>query len=296
MSKLTQKFHEHNLNKVFEILKNKEFKEKSFPNVNELVKRLEEFKNYKIRTISNYLSSVIKYLKEEKYPDDFIKAYLQKRKEIQYDINKMVLENKADDEIKNIKWDDIIKFRKELPVGTLNNLLLSLFTLIPTRRISDYSNMLVYKKYKPFMETDTDNNYYCIENFTMYFNKYKTFRFYGHYKFQLNKDNKDEKTLIINIETFLKNQNMKKEDDKKKATIDGTYILGNKYTPNAITKKVIKLLTDKFKTDFGGSMLRHMYITNFYSRPMNEISTAEIINLSKRMGHSVEEQLKYRNN
>ncbi len=169
------------------------------------------------------------------------------------------------------KWDDIINIRDEIkhnPNKIKEHLILSLYSYIEPRRITDYLLMKIAST--PNKSTCTDDNFYVISEKRFIFNKYKTSKQYKQQVF----DVPDVLCDIIN--DFIDSQNLK----------DGDLLLGfhSYHQINYVLKKLIGCSIDN---------LRHSYINKFYEHYIMP-SSETIEELAKSMGHSVETNLRYR--
>lgn len=288
----TQNFYNSNIKIVLTILDkaNIDYKN-SFPTVLKIVDILNGHKKYSRRTISNYLMSVIKYLRDQKQDGKLIDEYSKYRNDLQKDINKGDSQNANMKSLKNpLTYDDIVKFRDEQKIGSLDHLILSLYTCMPVRRVNDFTQMVYIKKDKKGLPTD--KNYYIIDSHTFIYNKYKTAHKYGQYKYVLNESKPVELVLINTINSFLKN--FMKEKGLKQKDVDNLPLYGEQYTDNAMSKIITKMIKKKFKCNVGATEIRHLYLTHIYSTKLNKMSVDDINNLALSMGTSAMQSLKYR--
>jgi len=144
--------------------------------------------------------------------------------------------------------------------------LLSCLVLIPPRRSQDYTEFKlrgIDKKEDNYM--DSKKNQFC-------FNKYKTKRTYGQ--------------ACVDIPPKLKKimNDWAKINDSEYAFLDSR---GNKLNQTKLTTILYNFFNRKVST----SMLRHIYITHH----LKDVPK-DILEVAQDMGHSVEQNLKYRKN
>lgn len=72
----------------------------------------------------------------------------------------------------HIGWDDILKIRDKLEVGSLDHVLVSMYTCIPPRRAKDYAVLHVYED--PSYNPSQNHNYIHLGQKLMYIHEFKT--------------------------------------------------------------------------------------------------------------------------
>jgi hypothetical protein len=154
--------------------------------------------------------------------------------------------------------------RKEYDI-LLRNLVLSLFTNMPPRRVSDFALM----KYSN--EGDTKFNYYTDKNM-MIFNNYKTSKTYGKQEIDVSKN----KALLKDMKMYLKHRKSNAEDF--------LLVKNNGIAFNAIND-VTRTLNTIFGKNISTNMLRNIYVSDKYGS-----MKAGMIEDSLAMGHSVKVQ------
>jgi len=140
-------------------------------------------------------------------------------------------------------------------------LLLSLYVLIPPRRILDYLLMVIIPKSKKFV-MDTKYNYLDLKNKKFIFNNYKTKGTYN----QVAIDIPDNLMMVINA--YLKFHPHKKDLAKEPYFFLSNYYGENLSQPNMITKNLNKIFGGK---KISVSMLRNIYLSSKYSDKINEL-------------------------
>lgn len=160
------------------------------------------------------------------------------------------------------------KINKEQFERLLDLIILGLYVLQPPRRNIDYLNMFILTNAYNAEEHGTTKNFLDLTNKTFVLNNYKTA---GTYKTQIVPIN-DELFNIIKL--YIKFRNTKSSNIPFLVDYEENPIMES----NALTKK----LNNIFEKKVGSSMLRKMYLTNKYSKVMEEMKED-----AKDMGTSV---------
>lgn len=152
-------------------------------------------------------------------------------------------------------------------VKRLQNLvILSLYVLIPPRRLMDYTEFKVRN-----VDKEKDN---YMDKRTFIFNKFKTAKTYGSQTVPI------PPKLQLLINRYIKH-------------FEGDYLLfdekGNKLTPTKLNLRLHTLFNGK---KVGVNQLRHTYVSDVVLKDMPKLS--ELNKVAKEMGHSVENQLLYK--
>lgn len=276
------------VNSYYSILKNlykklNEGKEEDFNNdffkkdKNMILKHLESMPPKKRKTI---LSALVIYVDCDKTRDEY-------RKQMMEDIKVSKEENigqKRDENKDWIDWEDVknvfyalkkdtyylMKSKaEELTPKEMNLLqdyvLLSLYVLIAPRRSMDYIE-LKFRNYNR-----DEDNYIDFKTNKIYFNKYKTSKFY--------------KTQTVDIPKELKNI-LKKWYDIN----NNDYVLidvnGNKLNQVKLNQRLNKIFGMKISVN----ALRHSYLTNKYG---NIPALKEMLETADDMGHSLNQAFEY---
>lgn len=244
-----------------------------FSNIDDIVEYLKDTPSNKRKSI---LSAV------------FVLTENEDARELMLEDSKIVNEHykqqkKSSKETENwVEWGDVVSlynsklrqanliFKKKLiqeaDLEILNEfVILSCYVLFPPRRLMDYAEMQIRN-----FDIKTDN---CISAKTMTFNNYKTKKSFGTQTFQT----PGELAGVL----------------KKWSTVNPSdYLIYNKKnkptTPSSLTKQLNSIFGGK---NISVDMIRHSYLTNFYSGTMPTL--VEMEELSKKMAHSVQTALTY---
>ena len=160
------------------------------------------------------------------------------------------------------------KLNKEQFERLLDLIILGLYTLQPPSRNIDYLNMFILTNAYNAETHGTEKNFLDLTNKTFVLNNYKTA---GTYKTQIVPIN-DELFNIIKL--YIKLRGLKESNIPFLVDYEENPIMES----NALTKK----LNNIFEKKIGSSMLRKMYLTNKYSKVMEEMKED-----AKDMGTSV---------
>ena len=160
------------------------------------------------------------------------------------------------------------KINKEQFERLLDLIILGLYTLQPPRRNIDYLNMFILTNAYNAETHGTEKNFLDLVNKTFVLNNYKTA---GTYKTQIVPINEE---LFNIIKLYIKLRGLKESNIPFLVDYEENPIMES----NALTKK----LNNIFDKKIGSSMLRKMYLTNKYSKVMEEMKDD-----AKDMGTSV---------
>lgn len=274
------------INSYFSILKNlykklnedhDDFKNEFFDDVEMILEYLKDMEPKKRKTI---LSALVIYVDDDKIKSEYRKQMMDDIK-----ISKEESISQKRDESKDwIDWSDVISIynalRKdtyylmkskpnELTSKELNLIqdyvLLSLYVLIAPRRSLDYIE-LKHRNYNK-----DEDNYIDFNKNKIYFNKYKTSKYY--------------KTQVVDLPKDLKNI-LKKWFDFNK----NDYLLidtnGNKLNQVKLNQRLNKIFDMKISVN----ALRHSYLTNKYG---NIPALKEMLDTAEDMGHSLDQAFEY---
>ena len=150
----------------------------------------------------------------------------------------------------------------------LDLIILGLYTLQAPRRNIDYLNMFILTNAYNAEEHGTAKNYLDLVNKTFVLNNYKTA---GTYKTQIVPINEE---LFNIIKLYIKFRGLKESNIPFLVDYEENPIMES----NALTKK----LNNIFDKKIGSSMLRKMYLTNKYSKVMEDMKDD-----AENMGSSV---------
>jgi hypothetical protein len=172
----------------------------------------------------------------------------------------------------SLKFNDLTKLRDELPDGSIDKLLLSLYTYIPPVRADFFATEILQinqiPNYPNRIFINTDKSYLQIT-------KFKTAHIYKSIEYELPIELHKQIIYSISLQprTFLfQNKN------------------GDCFTPKTFSDWASKRLTKLFKKQFTLTLFRHIYISNLDPNTSAEV----LIDISKKMGHTITQQMLYR--
>lgn len=153
-------------------------------------------------------------------------------------------------------------------------MIISLYTLIPPRRLLDYIHMLNPQYPEPFDE-NTEN--YIDKKKGLVFNTYKTSRTYG-------------KQVLAMTPALKKNMN---DYLKKILGLPTRYLLFHEtkmtpFTSSTLNKRLYHIFGKKVSVN----ILRHSYITENVLKDVPRLS--ELRDVAEQMGHNVQQQMLYK--
>jgi len=231
-----------------------------------------------------FISAIVAYIQHVMKDDTLLDVW----KEIMYDNSKPLKEryltgqptalqaNKAD-----IKWEDILKVRDELPLGS-TKLLLSFYTMIPPERGGDFHSCFLMPEGAEKEYPDAcAGNYIIIKHdapWELYLNEYKTKKRLGTIKIDL-----PEELILMVSEYHVMIQEPSSgylfENEK-----------GEPFTRGTFSTWAVRRLTEAFGRPMTLTAIRHAYISQIdFNRPIGELNA-----VAESMGHSVETQRKYK--
>jgi hypothetical protein len=189
------------------------------------------------------------------------------------------LENKpTDNQLKKggfkITFSQIIAKRDELPLGSVERLLIAMYTMIPPVRADYFATQIIRGD-----EVPTQKNYIRIyspdrvESILTDFKTAKTFK-------QIT--NLFPPQLITELNSSL---------DKYPRSYLFTNTKGQPYTRNSFTVWASRLLSKLFETEFTLVFFRHSFVSHFISQ---NVTDSQIAEASQKMGHSPEMFRAYR--
>ena len=199
--------------------------------------------------------------------------------------NQIKTQTKSEAQEKNwLKWDKILEIHNALKNKAQYNIkskdydmelltqyvLLSMFVLIPPRRVLDYSKMKIRNWNK-----DTDN-FIDVKKKTITFNIYKTFKKYGTQTFSI----PDEMVKLVK--------------QWQKINNNSDWLLLEELDSYNVTRMFNKLFAKATgKSNVSSNILRHSFLTNYYNNITAIPSLVVMENLATQMSHSVSTQLLY---
>jgi hypothetical protein len=176
-------------------------------------------------------------------------------------------------ELGYVKFEDIVKKRDELEVGSTNHLLLSFYTYIPPMR-SDYGRIRLYDSATEI----TEQNYILMGKTPMLV--LKTFKTAKHREKEYNHILPKEivATLEKNLSLF----------PREWLFVNNN---GTPYIKNSYTQWSGRVLRQLFNKPLTVSLIRHAYIN---ALDFNKLTIKEKEKIAENMGHTVATQDKYR--
>lgn len=247
----------------------------SYLNDVELIKKVIAKITTNITSQRNYYSAIVKYLRLTNVDDKIIEKYTVEITNISKKVRDLIPELK--DKLKNINYNQKVKeFIKKLEDKdfrdlTINEFMLSLYVLLPPRRL-DYINMIYTTDKSVINNTEHNYLYQKGRSWLMVFNKYKTSKTYGQQKFFLN-----VKTDSI-IRTILK---------RRTELIHGKFIYQKQ--ERQFRKDINKITLEVFGVQMNVQDLRVMYSTHKFKDTKEKLE--ELKTDSEKMGHSVATKL-----
>ena len=171
-----------------------------------------------------------------------------------------------------LKFKELIKVRDELPDGSIDKLLLGFYTYIPPIRSDLYATQILN-----FGEIPTHPNYifHSAQKSYMKITDFKTSELYKSIEYELPPELHTQLQLSLtqNPRTFLfQNKN------------------GDCFTRNGFSKWSTIKLSQLFKKEFTLTLFRHIFISNLDPKT----SAEELHDISRKMGHSITQQMLYR--
>ena len=256
---------------------------------------LDKLDGYKENTKRLYLISICSVLNVEgkaKLYDKYFKLMINKNKELKA---KESNNEKSQQQSENwIEWDKIIEKHKELydkVLEFINNkklnekqynellklVVLSLYTIIPPRRNSDYQNMHIIKNN---IVDDKTKNYLVYNDKIFIFNQYKTQK-----KFGTQEEDIPENLMTI-INYYLKFH--PKINGKINNKTNEPFLVYYDGKPFSLVNSITRILNSIFDKNLGSSLIRHIYLSNKYQDVVEEQKKD-----AKAMAHSVSMQQDY---
>lgn len=230
------------------------------------------------------LSSLLSFVTNKKAVDVYKKAMVTVADEINSKENK---QEKTDKQEKNwASWKDILSTYEQVkeealpffkrPIWTasqikamMNYVILSLYVLIPPRRIKDFTD------FKIKCIDRKNDNYYDKEKNQLVFNSYKTVKNYGEQRVDCPQELEEVLDTWIPIASSLSD-----------------YLLFNSYGDQLSQPQLTKLINAIFGKQISASMLRHIYISEVVLK--NVPKNTELDEIAHDMGQSRKQQNLYK--
>lgn len=179
-------------------------------------------------------------------------------------------------------WNTIIQIRKKLDIGSIEHVLLSLYTMIDPRRQMDYAQLKVYTDIAENPKEDHNFIHLHSKKYNgpvLCITKHKTSKYYPKY---INTD--IPIALISSIKKSITNNKREYLFAKKDNTPFMNENSFQKYS-NTILKTIFN------NTGFSVNTIRHSYLT-FIDQKVN-IKLIEREKIAKNMGHSLKQSMAY---
>lgn len=181
----------------------------------------------------------------------------------------------------HIEWDGILKVRDSLKIGSIDHVLVGIYTFIPPRRVKDYATMRVYN----------DPTYTPVRNHTyihlnhnkrphMYIHEFKTVKFLNPYF-----TTELPKALLETISVSLRS-----EPRQYLFCQESGEPFKNELTFSSFVNRRLK---DIFKNSkFTVTSFRHSYATYMYNKGA-DLTVGERVKDARAMGHGLVKHLSY---
>ena len=238
---------------------------------------LEKIKDKKPNTRRTYIISIVSLLKQEPK----MKSLYDKYYTILTDYNKELKVNTEKSESQQENWltQDGVKevfdkleerVRPSLSKKRLNEteyddllywVVLSLYVLQCPRRNLDYSYMMVVKKYSDALPKD--KNYLDMNNWTFYFNNYKTQKTYKTQSVPVSEEMKKV------LQDCFKFHPLKAQIGKMNSAIP--LLVNYKGEPFHAKNAITRILNKIFGKNVGCSLLRNIFLTSKYSGNVTDL-------------------------
>lgn len=246
----------------------------------------------KLKTPSNtnkhlYISSVITFLNKspliplllkKKKVDSLRDAWITIRNEnskpiVERRMNNQPTERQEAKGGSNLSWNDIIKKRDELPVGSMERLLMGMYSYLPPVR-ADYGKVRILKQ----GETSDEPNTITLgkKKATIILKDFKTAKKYG--------------SITNDITGLLYKDLMQslKDSPREWLFVDKK---GQPFSRNGFSVWSKRILSKAFGAEFTVVMFRHLYLSNL---DYNTLTTQQLVDIGKKMGQSLSMQSQYR--
>lgn len=298
LSETTINTYMRNLKKLNDDLEIKNFN--FLKNCDETIAKMSQLKPNTIKSYLIAICSILKLFTSDKKIEKLYNCYFEFMKNKNNEIRNIPSEKLSDTQKENwVDFDEILNKQKELGEEVnkfiknkeinetqynilLSYVVLSLYSLMPSRRNKDYLLMMIVKKWDNKM-TDK-NNYIDLSNSTFIFNQFKTSKIEGVQYIHFGKDYPELKIAIDKYLKFrMKNIKLQKNDMIPfLVKYDGTPLSKN---INSITVILNKIFYPK---KISSSMIRHARNTDAYGDFLKEVQKN-----AKVMAHSPDMALKY---
>jgi integrase len=234
--------------------------------------------------IKNIMSSLIAFCDNKKTIEAYRKVLMENGKKADDDEEKQEKSGKQEENWES--WDQVLKVYDQLKEEAqplfkrdhytqasmkmmLQYIILSMYVLIPPRRIADYQNFKIAN-----IDKEKDN-YFDEAKKQLVFNQYKTSKHYGQQTVDAPKELVDLLHKWIPI--------AKRYSD---------YLVFNSYGKGLSQPQITKLINSIFGKNISASMLRHIYVSDVVLKDVPK--RTELEKIASDMGQSVEQQAMYK--
>jgi hypothetical protein len=231
-----------------------------------------------------YASIISLFLYNQQFKEDnthLFKVWKDYHLKVREPINIKYKSNEPTEKQKSsyISYDELLRIKNALPIGSIERLLLTMYTEIPPVRSDYYATKIIYNRSEINLH-DESLNYILLDDAPiLVLEKYKTSDKYGIINITLPDIviNEIKASLLKQPRKYLFTSNTNNEPFKEMSY-------------NKWANRIIKRILDN--DSFSLSMFRHIYISR---RDINieEKSGLEQQQIATIMGHSIEQQRKY---
>jgi hypothetical protein len=243
-----------------------------------------EMKSTLTNTVSVILTIIKLFNLQDIENEKFTLKWITFHKKLKEELDDVRMNGLQDENKVNIKWLDVLKKRQELEDSNSDyTLLLSIYSLIPPRRVKDYFRMKINPD-NDYKEKELNYIEMKRKKGTIVIKDYKTSKQYGDYKITIPQD------LFEVIKESIK-QNPREylfENSKDEAYEDDLQGL------SSFTKRICRDLEIIFEKKVTVNTLRHSYITYHLSLYKNNMITMKELKAGAlAVGHNLEEHMRY---
>lgn len=186
----------------------------------------------------------------------------------------------------HVPWETVMKKYNAMTPGTKQHVLLSLITLIPPRRQTDWFKVRLYNDTNPDFKPKRDHNYINLNYRDPYIMlvEYKTAKYFGEWY----------KKIPPQLLSILK-QSIK--DHPR----EWLFVNGNTGEPYENVDAFAKWSNRTIKTVMGNqkttmNTMRHSYISYVRENHISKMTLADQLTMSKDMGHNIVQNMGYKLN
>ena len=232
--------------------------------------------------LKNIMTALIAFCDNKKAQEAYRKVLMENGKKVDDEEEKQEKTGKQEENWES--WDQVLKVYAQLkeeaqPLFKRDNytqasmkmmlqyIILSMYVLIPPRRIADFQNFKIQN-----IDKEKDNYF---DGKQLVFNQYKTSKHYGQQAVEAPKEM---------IELFNKWIPIAKRYSD--------YLIFNSYGKGLSQPQITKLINTIFGKNISASMLRHIYVSDVVLKDVPK--RTELEKIASDMGQSVEQQQMYK--